>query len=213
MHRARAFCNKESVYDALELLNTNFRENGCSIKQIRQALILAVRTSKPKGKPTSFALLPYVQITYDWFSGILAKYNIKFVGLLPRKISTLLCPVNYDLLLRTPGVYSILCGCGQVYIRHTGRSIETRIKEHHWHIWLGHPDTLVLAELGFSHNHVIKFQDIQIFAIVPSCMEQLIREAVELELNLSDMNRDDGLTFSRSWKPLLLVREGKWPTQ
>jgi len=44
-------------------------------------------------------------------------------------------------------------------------------------------------------------------------MEQLIREAVELELNLNDMNRDDGLTFSRSWKPLLLlVREGRWPT-
>lgn len=143
-----------------------------------------------------------------------AKYNIKFVSLLPRKISTLLRPVNYDLLLRTPGVYSIPCGCGQVYIGQTGRSIETRIKEHHWHIWLGHPDTLVLAELGFSHNHVIELQDTRIFTIVPSCMEQLIREAVELELNLNNMNRNDGLTFSRPWKPLLLLlREGRWHTE
>jgi hypothetical protein len=171
-----------------------------------------VRTSKPKGKPTSFALLPYVQMTYGWLTGILAKYSIKFVGLPPRKISSFLHPVKDDLLVRTAGVYIIPYGCGQVYIRQPGRSIETRIKEHHWHIWLGHPDTLALAEIGFSHNHVIKFQDTRIFAIV-YYMEQLIREAVELELNPNNMNRDDGLTFSRSWRPLLLLREGRWPTQ
>jgi len=44
-------------------------------------------------------------------------------------------------------------------------------------------------------------------------MEQLIREVVEVELNPNDMNRDDGLTFGRSWKPLLLLREDRWPTQ
>jgi hypothetical protein len=83
------------------------RENGCSIKEIQQALIPAVRTSKLNGKPTLFALLPYVQMTYGWLSGILATYNIKFVGLLPRKISSFHRPVKDDLLLRTPGVYSI----------------------------------------------------------------------------------------------------------
>jgi hypothetical protein len=172
-----------------------------------------VRTSKPKGKPTSFALLPYVQMTYGWLSSILAKYSIKFVGLPPRKISSFLHPVKDDLLLRTPGVYSIPCGCGQVYIGQPDRSIESRIKEHHWHIRLEYPDTLALAEIGFNHNHVIKFQDTRIFVIVPSYMEQLMREAVELELNPNDMNRDDSLTFSRSWRPLLLLREGRWPTQ
>jgi hypothetical protein len=175
VHGTRALYNKESLHIVLELLNTNFRENGCSFKQIWQALIRTVRTSKPKGKPTSFALLPYVQMIHSWLSRILAKYNVKFVGQPPRKISSLLRPVKDGLLLRTRGVYSILCGCGQVYIRQTGRSIETRIKEHHWHLWLGHPDTLALAELKFSHNHVIKFQDARIFTVVPSNMEQLIR--------------------------------------
>jgi hypothetical protein len=159
-----------------------------------------VRTSKPKEKPTSFALLPYFQMTYSWLSRILAKYNIKCVSLQPRKISSLFHPVKDDLGLRTPGVYSIPCGCGQVYIRQTGRSIETRIKRHHWHIWLGHPDYLALAELAFNHYHVIKFQDIWIFSVVPSCMEQLIRETVELELNPHDMNT---MILSRSWKHLL----------
>jgi len=112
-------------------------------------------------------------MTYGWLSRILAKYSIKFVSLLPRKISSFLRPVKGDLLLRTSGPYSIPCGCGQVYIRQSGRSIETRIKEHHWHIWLGHPDTLVLAELGFSHNHVIKFQDTWIFALYPAIWNNL----------------------------------------
>jgi hypothetical protein len=35
---------------------------------------------------------------------MLAKHNIKSVGLPPRKISSLLCPVKDNLGLRTPGV-------------------------------------------------------------------------------------------------------------
>jgi hypothetical protein len=75
-----------------------------------------VRISKPKGKPTSFAVLPYVQ-TYGHLSRMLAKHSIKSVGFLPRKISSFFHPVKDDLGLRTAGVYSIPCECGQVYIR------------------------------------------------------------------------------------------------
>ena len=106
-----------------------------------------------------------------------------------------------ELGLRTLEVYSIPCMCGQVYFGQTGRSIETRIKQHHWHIRLGHPDKLVVAECRF--NHLIKFQDTWILSTVFSYMERIIREAVELELHRNNMNREDSLTLSMSRKPLL----------
>jgi hypothetical protein len=91
-----------------------------------------------------------------WLSRMLTKCNIKCVGLLPRKISRLLPPVKDDLGLRTPGVYSTPCTSGQVY---------------HWHIRLGYPDKLAVAEHRFNYNHLIKFQDTQILSIVPGYME------------------------------------------
>jgi hypothetical protein len=79
----------------------------------------------------------YVQTTYGRLSRMQATHNIKSVGLPPRKISSLLRPVKDNLGLRTPGVYSIPCECGQVYIGQTGRTIDTRIKQHSRHIRLG----------------------------------------------------------------------------
>jgi len=87
-----------------------------SIKQTREALNPEVRNSKPKEKPTSVTLIPYVQAAYIRLSRMLAKQNIRSVRLLLRKISSLLHPVKDDLGLRTPEVYSIPCKCSQVYI-------------------------------------------------------------------------------------------------
>jgi hypothetical protein len=67
------------------------------IKQIQEALNPEVRTCKPKEKPTLVTLLPYVHTAYIWLSRMLAKHNTKSVGLLPRKISSLLHPVKDDL--------------------------------------------------------------------------------------------------------------------
>jgi hypothetical protein len=121
-------------------------------------------TSKSKDKPTSVALLPYVQTTYGRLSRMLAGHNIKSVGLLARKMSSFLRPVKDDLRLRTPGVFSIPCECGQVYIGQAGRSIDTRIKDRSRHIRLGHPEKSAVAEHTLNRDHLIRIQDTQILS-------------------------------------------------
>jgi hypothetical protein len=120
VHRARALCDKESLHDKLKFLKTTFKKNGYSLKQIWCALNAVVRTPKSKGKPSSVAILPYDQTTYGHICRMLGKQNIRSVDWPQRKISNFLCPVKDDLELRTPGVYSIPCECGQVYLGQTG---------------------------------------------------------------------------------------------
>jgi hypothetical protein len=210
VHGARALCDKERLHSELDYLKTTFKENGYSRQQIQHALNPQVRTSKPKDKPTSVALLPYVQTTYGRLSRMLAKHNIKSVGLPSRKISSFLRPVKDDLGLRTPGVYSIPCECGQVYIGQTGRSIDTRITEHSRHIRLGHPEKSAVTEHSFTHDSLIRFQDTQIPSTKSGYMDRLIRESIELEFRPNNMNREEYLALSGSWKPpFRLLRESR----
>jgi hypothetical protein len=82
---------------------------------------------------------------------MLAKHNIRSVGLATQKISSFLCPVKDSLELRAVGVCGIPCEYGQVYIGQTVRSVDTRLKEHHRHICLGDPNRLEVVEHGFNH--------------------------------------------------------------
>jgi len=92
------------------------------------------RTTNTNEKPASIAIVPYTQTTYGQLSRMLAKHIIRSVVLPPRKICSYLPPVKDALGLKTPGVYSIPCECGEVYIGQSGISIQIRIKEHNRHM-------------------------------------------------------------------------------
>jgi hypothetical protein len=64
---------------------------------------------------------------------MLDKHKIESAALPPKKITTYLPPVKEALGLKTPGIYSIPCECGKVYIGQSGQSIEHHIKEHETH--------------------------------------------------------------------------------
>jgi hypothetical protein len=104
----------------------------------------------------SVTFLAYVGSTFNCISKVLSWQNIKTASLLLRKC--FLQPVKDDLGLWTLGVYSIPCECGQVYTGQTGHFIDTRLKEHHCHIWLEHPYKPAMAEHSISLGHNIQHQ-------------------------------------------------------
>jgi hypothetical protein len=110
---------------------------------------------------------------------------------------------------KTPGVYSMPCKCGEFYIGQTGHSIKTRVKEHQRHTRLQHPDKSTVAKHSINLGHRIQLQDTTILSTKYRYMDWMIKDATEIELHLNNMNREDGLHLSRSWKPLIYSLKGR----
>jgi hypothetical protein len=182
MHRARALCNEDSLQAELLFLKDVFRENGYSARQIHRALNRPPLLPQPENKPHSVAFLPFVGIIFNRISRVLARHNIKFVGLPHMKLSSLLRPAKDHLGIRTPGVYRIPRECCRFYIGQTGLSVGIRLKEHQRHIRLQHLDKSAVAEHSIDKGQRIQFHNSSILVAKTRYMDRIVRDAFGFEL-------------------------------
>jgi hypothetical protein len=98
--------------------------------------------------------------------------------------------VKDDLGLNVLGIYCIPCECGKVYAGQTGRSIETRCKEHRRHIRLEQPDKSAVAKHSFNTGHCIDFSSTIVLDRTSSYVDRLVKEAIVICLNNINFNRD-----------------------
>ncbi|XP_046399906.1 uncharacterized protein LOC124166418 [Ischnura elegans] len=141
-HRAMSISDQNSLPSELAHLKKTFAQNGYNAHQISMAL---KRTSEPgdkrhiedKEKPVARACLPYVSSVSGKISRILRRHNIETIHKPPMKLKEQLVRAKDPAGLKIPGVYRVPCECGEAYIGETGRTIETRLKEHKRHLRLG----------------------------------------------------------------------------
>jgi hypothetical protein len=90
LHRARALCDVDSLQAESVFLKDVFKRNGYNDRQIHRALNRRPHLPQPDNKLHSVAFLPFVGTLFNRISRVLARHNIKSVGLPHMKLSIFL---------------------------------------------------------------------------------------------------------------------------
>ena len=109
-------------------------------------------------------------------------------------------PINPNL---QKGVYVIPCSCDKEYIGEIGRSLNIRIKEHATDLRRDRTSKSALVEHVHSSSHYICMEEVKLVRKEDHYLKRKINEAIEIEKRKNNLNRDDGLKLSNTWKPLL----------
>ena len=103
------------------------------------------------------------------------------------------------------GVYSIPCSCGKQYIGEMRRSFQVRLKENFVDIRHNQSNKSSLVEHSQNTRHHICIEDTKIIAKLEHHGKIKIWEALEIELKMNNMKRDEGLNINKSWNHVLHI--------
>ena len=88
--------------------------------------------------------------------------------------------------------------------------MKTRLKEHYVDIVHGRINKYVLEEHSHSTSHHVCIEKYSLIAREDNYNKRRIRKTVEIEKMNNNLNKDDGLKLSNTWKPLINKIKRKW---
>ena len=186
-----------------------FRLNGYDDTQIKKTIskikmnkgnkTLANINNNQNKEDVKRVFLPYIKGTTDRLSKTLRRRGFKVLFTPPNSIKkmvdSLKDPVDPKYF---KGVYSIPCSCNKAYIGETGRSIETRMKEHMADLRHDRHKRSALAEHAHLTQHHICLENAKVIAKEDNLIKRKKREKIEINMTNNCLNRDDGKKLNES---------------
>jgi len=96
---------------------------------------------------------------------------------------------------------------GKLYIGQTSCCTGTKKREHQRHKRLAQPEKSAVAEQSFTQDNIIQFT--KILSTKSDYLDHLIMEVIKLQLQLNNMNREEGLKLSNSLKLFIQLLKRK----
>ena len=104
---------------------------------------------------------------------------------------------------RTGAIYEIHCSdCPAKYIGETLRSMKVRLNEHKKHIEKGRFDQSAVAEHALFNMHAIDWEKSKMLAKEQRWSARRVKEAILINSQKPEMNKDVGIKLSASWLSL-----------
>ena len=100
-------------------------------------------------------------------------------------------------------LYKIPCECSKVYIGETGRAMQDRIKEHDRDIRLARTQTSAVSEHANETVHHPIWKEVKFIDLDPHWYTRKVKEAIQIRLDPSKINRDSGIEIPEAWLPTI----------
>ena len=183
-------------------LRTVLTENGYPSGLVKPTHKKSTQQEEEK-QPLTTAVIPYSQGLSEQIRRVLKKFNIRTafrsgasLGKLLTKVKDPVPPED-----RPGAIYKISCLCGDSYIGETGRTTNTRVKEHKAACRLANFVKSAVAEHAWQEGHIIEWDQVTILDTANDLRERQTKEALYIKLAPPGcrMNRDEGKDLSPLW--------------
>ncbi|XP_071478008.1 uncharacterized protein, partial [Diadema antillarum] len=203
VRRAHQISDKEHLRQELEHITDTLT----TINQYPKHKINTQAPSHPnqaaKEQPITTVNLPYLGATSHKLQRIFKSANIQVRHTSSNKLhNSLHSHKDKHPKHKQPGVYRIPCECGKVYIGETGRSLETRLKEHKTCYRRSEWEKSAIVKHAQQSEHRINWEDSKLITSIKNWNTRRIREAIEIHTH-DTVTQDTGLHINNIWLPLI----------